>query len=484
MKNLSVKVKLVSAFIIVSTGALIVSVVANTLSSQVISQFKGVSDNNVPNLVEFVGMGREMVKLNVPSAKAYMSNLKKEDYIKLKEFSLEHIKDFEAHAKVYEANKFADGEEARWKEFKELRWEPYKTKTLAMLDMLIESQSPEAHAKADSIFLELEKMVHDRNAHFEELVQFQARDVQQTAQKGEALLETMKTVEMVVTGLSILASIVFGLVLSSLFVKELTRISTDISGGATQVSDAAEQISQSAQALSSSATQAAASLEESVASVEEITSMIKMNSDRSQEGRSLSLSSVDTASKAEAAGKELVDAIQSLDQSSKKIEEIVNIIDDIAFQTNLLALNASVEAARAGEQGKGFAVVAEAVRSLAHRSSVSAKDIASLIKDSSEKTHRGVRLAEANRKALEQVIDGVKKVATITEEVSAANSEISNGIGQISTAMNQLDQVTQQNAAVAEEAAATSEELSAQSLNLKHSGATLSGFISGDKMAA
>ena len=168
-----------------------------------------------------------------------------------------------------------------------------------------------------------------------------------------------------------------------------------------------------------------------------------------------------------------------ISKSSKKIEEIINVIDDIAFQTNLLALNAAVEAARAGEQGKGFAVVAEAVRNLAQRSSAAAKDITVLIKESVEKIGHGSKIADQSGTVLKNIVGSVKKVSDLNNEIASASAEQSNGISQISKAMNELDNATQQNAASSEETAASSEEMSAQAIELQVLVEELSQVIDG-----
>lgn len=172
-------------------------------------------------------------------------------------------------------------------------------------------------------------------------------------------------------------------------------------------------------------------------------------------------------------------AMHGIAAQSLKIEEIIGVIDSIAFQTNLLALNAAVEAARAGEQGKGFAVVADAVRNLAQRSSDAAKDITGLIKESVGKSDAGVRQAQRSSEVLSQIVGEVKKVSDLVSEIAVASNEQAQGVGQISKAMNQLDAVTQRNAAGAEETAAASHELEAQAQRMRDLVQSLNAFVEG-----
>jgi methyl-accepting chemotaxis protein len=267
-----------------------------------------------------------------------------------------------------------------------------------------------------------------------------------------------------------LVSILFGIALAAIVLVRLSRtinrVVSDLGHNGDQVSLAAQQISSASQGLAQASTEQASSLEETVASVEELTSMVKVNAENARQAAELSNSTGAVATRGEKEIRDLVNSMQEISSDSKKIEEIINVIDDIAFQTNLLALNAAVEAARAGEQGKGFAVVAEAVRALAQRSASAAKDITDLIKGSVSKIEVGSNQANQSGAVLAEILDSVKKVVQLNNEIATASEEQSNGIAQISKALNQLDQTTQVNAASSEEAAAAAEELSAQSQSL------------------
>lgn len=289
----------------------------------------------------------------------------------------------------------------------------------------------------------------------------------------------VQTILSVTGGLCTIALFLLGIFMASRLAQMLGQVTQSISDSGTQVSSASQQLSSASQQLSSGATEAASSLEETVSSLEELSSMVKLNADNAKEASSLSQASRKSAEDGENEIRNLIGAMTDISKSSKKIEEIINVIDDIAFQTNLLALNAAVEAARAGEQGKGFAVVAEAVRNLAQRSASAAKDITVLIKDSVEQISNGSKIADQSGEVLKNIVTSVKKVSDLNNEIASASAEQSNGISQISKAMNELDQATQRNASSAEETAASSEEMSAQAVELQGLVGQLSSVIDG-----
>jgi methyl-accepting chemotaxis protein len=279
--------------------------------------------------------------------------------------------------------------------------------------------------------------------------------------------------------LSTIGLFAVGFLIASHLANSLSKVSNQVHSAGSQVEVAGEQLSSASQTLSSGATESASALEETVASLEELSSIVKMNADNAKEAASLSAQSTRSAEDGESEIRILIAAMADITDSSKKIEEIINVIDDIAFQTNLLALNAAVEAARAGEQGKGFAVVAEAVRNLALRSASAAKDINTLIKDSVNKTDRGAKIADLSGAVLKNIVSSIKKVSDLNSEIASASAEQARGISQISKAMNELDSATQTNAASAEEVAASSEELSAQSVSLQSMVGDLKKVIDG-----
>jgi methyl-accepting chemotaxis protein len=248
--------------------------------------------------------------------------------------------------------------------------------------------------------------------------------------------------------------------------ERLSAIVGEVRHGSGSVSTAAQQISRGNDDLSQRTQEQASSLEETASSMEEMTSTVKQNAENASHANQLARGAREQAERGGEVVAQTVVAMREINSSSKKISDIVSLIDEIAFQTNLLALNAAVEAARAGEQGRGFAVVATEVRNLAQRSAGAAKEIKGLINDSAGKVKAGSELVDQSGKALAEIVESVKKVTDIVAEIAAASSEQSAGIDQVNHAVLQMDEMTQQNAALVEESAAAARAMHEQANEL------------------
>lgn len=247
----------------------------------------------------------------------------------------------------------------------------------------------------------------------------------------------------------------------------LNEVMININSSSEQVAAGSRQLSDSSIALSQGATEQASSIEELTASIEEISSQTKQNAESANEANLLAETAKCNAAQGNAQMKEMLKAMDEINESSSNISKIIKVIDEIAFQTNILALNAAVEAARAGQHGKGFAVVAEEVRNLAARSANAAKETTALIEGSIKKVEGGTKIANDTAEALNSIVEGVAKVAVLIGDIASASNEQAAGISQINQGLIQVSDVVQTNSATSEESAAASEELSGQAEMLK-----------------
>jgi len=474
-KRMSLKWKLLSSFFMIAALLLIVGGVGWNSLKTVVSTYDHVATINLSNMNILGKMVHETQESKQIVLQILLTETPQE--IEVLEKHYQETKAVFAEAdKEYNSIPFVDGEEAIYKTLAQ-GWGEYTTRAEHFL------KSAKAGTTKKELMTEFQTNVMAGHEKVEkgliELIKFHENEGSKWSKAARDEASFGNTITALIVCFGFLASMLIGFFFAAFLSRNLTNISNQISHAAGETSAAGHELSTASQSLSNGSAEAAASLEETVASLEELSSMVKTNSDHAKEASTLSQKSQSSAETGEKEIAKLITAMSSIAAGSKKIEEIINVIDDIAFQTNLLALNAAVEAARAGEQGKGFSVVAEAVRALAQRSAVAAKDIATLITENVQNSESGAKIAETSGAVLNEIVINVKKVADLNQEISTASQEQSTGLGQITTAMNQLDRATQENASSSEEVAANSEEMSSQAALLNTMVVDLRGLVNG-----
>jgi methyl-accepting chemotaxis protein len=290
-----------------------------------------------------------------------------------------------------------------------------------------------------------------------------------TAREGAELSQMVATVDqpqgIVLDMHGVQATTPGALALRAAF-QRMHGVVSSVQSTAGSIETASAEIASGNHDLSARTEQAASSLEETAASMEQLTSTVRQSADSARQASQIAVANAEVAARGGVVVGQVVTTMNEINTSSKKISDIIGVIDGIAFQTNILALNAAVEAARAGEQGRGFAVVAGEVRNLAQRSAEAAKEIKGLIGTSVDRVEAGSRLVAEAGSTIGEVVANAKRIADIIGEITAAASEQSDGIGQVNVAVNQLDQMTQQNAALVEESSAAAQSLKDQALSL------------------
>lgn len=478
--KLSLKTKTLLAFFSISVLMMAVGGVSYYFNHESTDKYTVISKTNLPNVLAMGGLRFRSQEVNRVLIRAVFSDNEK-DYAMFKEEYKKGLEGYEEAVKKYEEIEFVPGEGELFNSSED-HWHQYVKTSSEIIEL---AGKPETKQKAAAMLTEV--LTPFRKNHAESLstlMKFHQDLAQKATAEAEDISKLGETIIVSIIAIGLLCALALGFFFATSLSKSLGRISEEISGAAEQTSSSGTQLSAASQTLSAGSSEAAASLEETVASLEELSSMVKLNAEHAKEANTLSQTSRDSAHRGEGEINKLIKAMEEIASGSKKIEEIISVIDDIAFQTNLLALNAAVEAARAGEQGKGFAVVAEAVRNLAQRSAAAAKEITTLIQDNVEKSTSGARVASQSGVVLKEIVDSVKKVADLNSEISVASQEQSNGLEQISKAMNQLDQATQGNAASSEEVAASSQQMSSQATVLAGLVVDLRSLVEGESKAA
>lgn len=480
---MTLRLKLLASFGIFATIALFLGLVGFTSLREISAIYGVISSETTPSLNRIYSMNLVSSKMQGSMQHIFL-NTDAPDIVADETTNFLKLKGELENIRVIEALKHTAGPKSESMSQVAAAWGLISGHAEVILKALATGDASERSSALRLFSTEYARDLNLFQKHLNDLLAMQNNSVTDQTAQAEALMAKRNLLIKFLFGFGLLVALVVGyLIAQSLgkLVRSIKSVSENLTAGSERMSGSALELSNASHQLAAGANEGAASLEETAASLEELSSMVKANASNATEAAQISQQSSQSASESEAQIQKLTVAMGLMKQSSQRIAEKLQVIDDIAFQTNLLALNAAVEAARAGEQGRGFAVVADAVRSLAQRSATAAKEINQLIGENMATTQQGGQIVEQSGEAFNAIIILIKQVAKLNEEIAQASRTQAEGLSQINTSMNQLDTITQNSSVSAEEAANSSSRLTEEALSIRHTVSELNAVISGSE---
>lgn len=481
MKTMSLKAKLTFLCLAVALVSASGGVIGYYFLTEVSHRYSIVSQENLPAMKELGGLRSTIRELRIHVRSMGLEGNSPAEVEKYVQRSLEQVALFEQHLDIY---KKIDAKALERESFKNLTksWEEFKSFGSHLIELSKNYQ--ENHAEiVNQIRNVCETKAENVYKPLLEETEYQFKLADQSVALATASKNNAKQLALWVSVLSILAAGLVSFAVSSRISKTVKMICDSLAMNSKDVQLAATTLTKVSTSVHDSSSKTASMIESSTASMTQISSMVNLSSERAAEAASASQASKRSAEEGSRAIGQLMTSVNNISESSKKMQDIIDIIEDISFQTNLLALNASVEAARAGEAGKSFAVVADAVRTLAARSSTSAKEISELINKSAEFIKEGVKNASDSQLVLEQILQSVDKVTSFNNEIAQSSEEQKLGIQQVGGTLSQLDEASQDNSRASEEVSHTASDLHNKTASVDLLIADLRLLVEGKKAA-